>query len=438
MPLRRAEAEDRFDFKTLYYQEDGNRMRVIAPTTLFEKELQNAVTIRIEGIYNDISGATPTGAPPTPAAQAPLPTYSQVVRTTSSGSGGSSSNDDDESESEGNEEEGGVVRAAAPPAAQGIYSAVSGATSAPKPKPSSSSSRTTSSAPAAPAPASAPTSAASGKVPTAQVEDIRFGVSLELSKRIDRHTPAVQFSYSAEKDYTSYGLALRDAIDFNRKNTTLLLGTAFNHDLVAGTTFSGTKDKDSVDFIAGLTQVLDPRTLFTANLSLGFVDGYLTDPYKVVELNGRIVPEKRPDNKDKQILFLSLTRYFELVKGSLEGSYRRYEDSFGISANTCELAWYQKLGPKFILRPAVRYYDQNEADFHAVRFSGSPEFYSSDYRVSSFESWGYGLKLIWTPNERFSGNIGFERYTQQGKDGITPDDAYPQANLIYVGLKWAL
>ena len=74
--LRRAEAEERLDFKTLYYKEDGDRMKVFAPSVLLEHEFTPSLMIKLEGIYNAISGATPTGAPPAAAAAAKATTTS--------------------------------------------------------------------------------------------------------------------------------------------------------------------------------------------------------------------------------------------------------------------------------------------------------------------------------------------------------------------------
>ena len=50
-PLKRARAEERLDFKTMLYQEDDDRMRIIAPTFLYEHDLSPTLTIKLDGIY---------------------------------------------------------------------------------------------------------------------------------------------------------------------------------------------------------------------------------------------------------------------------------------------------------------------------------------------------------------------------------------------------
>jgi hypothetical protein len=309
---------------------------------------------------------------------------------------------------------------------------------APKPKPAPVAQPTTTAA--APDAASDDTAAANdtgknAKVPKTEVEDERWGFNIDVARKVGRHTVGSQLSYSTESDYQSIGLSLRDGIDFNQRNTTLLLGAAYTHDLISAVTMESEETKDSIDVMIGLSQTLDIHTLFTINLSAGHVTGFLADPYKVVELNGSLVPEARPDTKDKYILYTALTRRIAFMNASAELSYRLYNDSFGISANTFGLAWYQKLGPHWTVRPAVRYYTQSAADFYDIRFAGDPEHYSSDYRLSSFNAIGYGLKLIWQPTRSLAFDAAVERYEQTGNDGFTPGDAYPSSSLIIAGIR---
>ncbi len=273
------------------------------------------------------------------------------------------------------------------------------------------------------------------KVPTANISDQRYGANVELIKRLGNHSLSTMLSLSTEQDYESYGLAVRDAMDFNKKNTTLTVGLSGAYDIVEPSNGLPKDNKNTLDAMIGLAQVLDTHTLFTVNLTLGRTEGFLSDPYKVVELNGSLVSERRPDEKDKKIVYVSLTRFFDSLQGSAELGYRYYTDTFGIDAHTVDLAWYQKIGPHFVLRPLLRYYEQSAADFYAYRFTGSPEFFSSDYRVSNFRALGYGLKLIWMPNQKFSMDAGFERYEQSGLDGVTPGDAYPSATVLMVGAR---
>jgi hypothetical protein len=399
-PPRRGEAEESIDFKMMHYQEAGGRIGVTSP----------AFGIRIDGVFNTITGASPTGAPP-------VPVYETVSRTVATGGGGApvvggdEREDEDEDEDEFEDEDNALNRvyhtfAAATPTGGG---GGGGSTTITE---------------------QVPTGAV--EVPLAEVEDERWGVNLEVVKKVANHSLSSKISFSTESDYDSYALALSDGIAFNDRSTILLMGGAYTYDTISLFTTGGTDTKVSTDVMLGITQLLNAKTRVQANLTLGRISGYMNDPYKVAELNGVLVPEARPDEKSKTIAYFALARYLQSLRASIEGSYRWYNDDFGVTGHTASLAWFQELGDHWIIRPRVRLYRQNAADFYAVRFSGDPQFYSSDYRVSELETFSAGLKLIWRPSDRFAFDIGFDRYEQQGTDGVTSQEFYPVAD-VYTG-----
>ena len=269
----------------------------------------------------------------------------------------------------------------------------------------------------------------------ADFSDSRWAFNLGLSKRIDQHTPSAQLSFSEEVDYTSTGVSLTDAYDMNRKNTTLLYGGALTHDMINPSNGRASDTKDTLDAMIGVSQVLSPTTLLTANLTFGQVTGFITDPYKLVDLNGTLTYENRPDSKNRQILFVGLNQFVTPLDASIDLGFRHDGDSFGISAETLSLAWFQKISKEFILSPSLRYYTQTAADFYDVRFTGSPEFYSSDYRVSAFDAVSYGLTAIWLRTSNLTLDAGIERYQQTGKDGKTDQGMYTSGTLIIVGAR---
>lgn len=456
-PPRRSHAENSADAKFLYYQEDKNRIRVLAPTFMSQYETESGWTIKLDGIYNSITGATPTGAPPSrnvtslptttryePQPQStPAPTVTPVTTTPQPRNDGENEHDSYTTRSRGTQSLSNTR-----------FSAVTGATPAVTPPPTSTppatSSGSTGSAPssgstgAAPSSQSTPSSqqaaapAPKSGVPLADFSDNRWGFNLGLSKRMGQHTPGGQFSFSQESDYQSAGISLQDAIDFNKKNTTLLVGGALTHDTLSPSNGRPSETKDSIDAILGITQVLSPTTLLTANIEVGQVSGFISDPYKVVELNNTLTYEKRPESKTKEIIYIGIDQFITPLNGSIEVGLRHYGDSFGINSETISLAWFQKVGDHFIVSPSARYYTQTAADFYDIRFTGSPEFYSSDYRLSAFKATSFGLKFIWLPSARLTMDVGVERYQQSGSDGKTDTDMYPAATLFIIGAHWAL
>lgn len=449
LPPRRSQGEDSLDTKFMYYQEDKDRIKVLAPEFSLHHETESGWIIKLDGIYNSITGATPVGAPPTP----PLASRSQR---TSSSSGRTETpapaptptvtRDDDRDEVEN--EDDAMIRARRNYAPT-RYSAYTAATPAPTPTPTTpstpspssggTSSGGDSSSGGGGTSASQPAAQSSGasRIPVADFEDTRWAFNIGLSKRIGHHTPGVQLSYSQESDYLSTGLSLQDTLDLNKKNTTLAFGGAYTHDALTPANGRPNETKDSLDALLGISQVLSKNTLLTANLTLGQVSGFISDPYKLAEVNGELIYEKRPDSKNKQIFYVGLQQFIPPLEASIDLGFRYYMDSFGINSETFSLAWFQKVGPKLIISPIFRYYTQTEAEFYDIRFSGNPEFYSSDYRVSDLTSISYGLKFIWMPTSKLTLDAGVERYQMSGNDGKTDEEMYPSALLFIVGARFA-
>lgn len=304
-------------------------------------------------------------------------------------------------------------------------------------------------------PTGAPPIPGRNKVPTVTIDDMRDAGYLEGAIKLGRHTFSPQVAYSEESDYKSVGVSLSHAMDFNDKNTTLTWGLSHSADEVMpneGTSIQRNEDKNTTDFLLGLTQLLGPKTVLTANFTLGYTDGYLTDPYKVVVFDDfpytpgeeyTVWAEKRPDHKFRQVGFLSLQQYFDSLHGAAEVNYRFHHDDFGIVAHTYGVQWNQKIGKRVMLSPMFRYHRQSEADFYGTSFPGDPslpgaqlpdKYYSSDYRVSALESFTYGATLSVRVHEHLSFELAYKRYEMFGTDSGTANDQYPKANVFTGGL----
>lgn len=284
----------------------------------------------------------------------------------------------------------------------------------------------------------------------------------DLSRQFSLFNLSLGGANSRESDYVSNGWSVNTLTDFNQKNTTLLAGLAGTDDKIkpAFSSRAPRQRKHTNDAILGVTQLLDPRTSLTFDLTWGRASGYLNDQYKLVEKDTEVFPgvflpltfsENRPSYREKWIALVALNRSFAEVHGAVEASYRFYTDTFGTDAHTVDLAWFQHVGEKFILRPSLRFYDQSAARFYIynlnhsaiVPFSGAsgprPQgpFYSSDFRLSALRTYTYGLKAIWNVTNAFAVDATFEEYDMRGKDGLTPQSAYPRAGVFTTGVKYS-
>ena len=403
LPLRKAAAEDRADFKFSYYLEDHHRTEAFSPSLLIETDLSPNTILTIQSVYDVISGATPTGEP--------MKRQTREVTSVVPG-----------------------VAASTGQTVQTTFVAVSG------PSGTSSLVPVTTVVPASTGAAQALTEATTeeyGKpyLPMNEYEDQRLAVNMGLRHRHGEWVFEGGAAYSTESDYRSVAGSLIVSRDFNERMTTLSLGAALTHDSVRDTPTGNWEEKDTFDGQVQIAQVIDPFTLLKVSYVAGTSWGYLDDQYKMVLLNDMVIDEQRPDGRNKHIIFASLNRHIEPLNGALEASYRFYRDSYGIRAHTFGLDWYQNLGPKLILVPGARYYEQTAADFYATEFTGSPKVYSSDYRLSKLSSITYGMKLIWKISDKFWADVAYQRYSQSGRDEETPEVTYPEANVVTVGFK---
>jgi hypothetical protein len=276
--------------------------------------------------------------------------------------------------------------------------------------------------------------------------DYRRGISLEAPVTIGHHQFRPQASFSEESDYNSRSAGLNYAFDFNEKNSTLNLGWSHAWDR-SHDDFGRWQNKETDDFIVGLTQLLGPRTVLSLNFTYGKSRGYLNDPYRFIVAandpqvdadNPAGVSEQRPGGRERYIAFTSLTQYISPMHASLESSYRFFHDTFGIDAHTVDVAWHQKLGARVVLSPMVRYYRQSAASFYydmLPDINNRPQYFSPDYRLSELNSWTVGAGISVRATDWFTVDVSYKRYLMQGLDGVTSETAYPSAHVITAGAR---
>lgn len=264
------------------------------------------------------------------------------------------------------------------------------------------------------------------------MEDKRRAGDLKVTRYFDRGALALGTAHSSENDYKSSALSLEGRIATADNNTTFNIGIAGTRDRIDPVNEIVIDErKTTSELTLGVTQALSPRDIAQLSLTYSVGRGYFNDPYKLYD--------HRPRERDASIGMLRWNHHFESVSGTLRASYRYYNDTFGIRANTLETAWVQPVSDLFSVTPSFRYYTQNAASFYydpvpdtAVYPGpvGTPEFSSADQRLSAFGGITLGLKLElhfgnWTTD------LKLERYQQRsdwrlggkGSPGIDTFDA---------------
>lgn len=297
----------------------------------------------------------------------------------------------------------------------------------------------------------------------ADLDDVRSGILGALAQQIGDHRVELELSRSQEEDYLSYGLSLSDRWELNQKNTTLTFGANYLDDSVRVFGIPD-QDKRSYDVFVGISQLLDKNTVLTANLTVGYSEGYLNDPYKAIQrtdlltvsdgMGGFItIPivnlyrENRPNQRLRGVLQLQGTHFFEKCQAALDSTIRLSQDDFGIFSQSVQVEWRQSIGDKVDVTPFFRYYRQSAADFFYTRLdgvvtgtpavypNGSGPNYSADYRLSSMSTLSVGVKTRYQVTENIALTAAFELYDMTGIGSRqAPAEAYPTASIWTFGV----
>jgi hypothetical protein len=285
-------------------------------------------------------------------------------------------------------------------------------------------------------------------------EEIRKAGLFTLNKATQDHDFSFEYGISDEPDYLSRSYALQYSYKLAAETLIVTSGFSLQDDSVYDDPNGIWVDKKTPSISAGLTRILDKFTSISINLSYSWPSGFLNDSYKrtPVDLLGTILlePENRPDKRKIFIFYSELSRYLESLKTGIHLNYRYFQDDHDLSGHTFEIEGVRRLGEKWMLSPRYRFYTQNQASFYSAEirkteffntYMTSPNpsigpFYSADHRLSTFDSHTLGLKASCFLNDSIHLDLSYDRYLTEGRDGITDNRLYPEANIFTVGLQW--
>ena len=286
-------------------------------------------------------------------------------------------------------------------------------------------------------------------------KDTRIQLNAQWTQPIsENYTASGGVHISNEYDYLSLGLNGNIAYDFNKNNSTLSVGVSYFQDTFTpeggipkafasmlvgdssdaswGNDFEQTRlvsedDKTTTDLLVGFTQVINRRMIMQFNYSYSTVDGYLSDPFKVLSLvdsagiTQDVVYESRPDKRTKHSAFVQSKYHFDTTV--LDVSYRYMWDDWEIDSHTIDSHFRIPLSDNSYIQPHVRYYQQSAAEFYRPFMlqtdfvSNTPEFASADYRIGEMTAFTVGLKYGMALSNGDSLSFRLEYYRQ------TPEDA---------------
>jgi Protein of unknown function (DUF3570) len=267
------------------------------------------------------------------------------------------------------------------------------------------------------------------------MSDERKAGDVKVTRYFERSSYSVGLAHSTEHDYVSTALSLGGSWSSDDNNTTWNAGVAGTYDKInptnGGQALVSNQRKKTAELIVGVTQALSSTDLVQLNLSHSLGRGYFSDPYKNFD--------ERPRERSQTALLARWNHYLESDRSTLRGSYRYYNDSFGINAHTLQVEWVKPLGGALTLTPLLRLYSQSAASFYAKAVTdtfGLPiyptllpgQLNSGDQRLSAFGAITLGLKGEYRLDNAWTVDAKFETYQQRsnwriggaGSTGLDP------------------
>lgn len=234
------------------------------------------------------------------------------------------------------------------------------------------------------------------------IHDVRHQGSLGASKILGDWTARGGYIFSTENDYTSNNFSLGVERRLAENATTLALGYQLSLDQVgrAGdANFGRSLTAQSVS--ATWTQVLTPDLAMQLSYELGIAHGFQASPYRFVPVAADAmsppsfwVPETDPEDRYRHAAVLSLNKHL-FEHSAIQGDYRFYRDTWGITSHTVELRYLVDLSSKAELRLRGRVYTQSGAGFYQASYAGPEKYMTIDRELGPLSSVLGGIKLTY-------------------------------------------
>ena len=266
----------------------------------------------------------------------------------------------------------------------------------------------------------------------AKFDDTRAGMAISWAHSHDNNWEVIYGgAVSIENDYESFNGSVVVNKETQSKAYRFTLGLSVTADTIfrVGTNetpepltkisdgrFFGEGEKDTTDIIAGVTHVINRRTVAQLNLSYSVSNGYLSDPYKVFSVVDEVTDvafdsfyEGRPANRRRSGITAHLNHQTYPANNVIHASYRYYTDDWDVNSHTLIFGERFKFANTKYIEPKIRLYKQTKAYFYQNEFfsdvantpdipSTFPKFISADYRLDALSSV--------TPEIQFGSEIG--------------------------------
>jgi hypothetical protein len=209
---------------------------------------------------------------------------------------------------------------------------------------------------------------------------------------------SISTTRSKEPDYTATGLNLDASQDVFGGLTTVSIGFSRGWDTVLKHNDSGfSQAANHWQYRLGLTQILTPRWIASANLEAISDQGYLQSPYRAARVFGALVPENDPNTRTSRAL--TLRAVGDVGSGSrsaVRAEYRYFWDTWDIKASTLELGYSRYISDRWLVDGYGRYYTQTRALFYSDNATTESLYVSRNRQLGTYHDAALGAKVSYS------------------------------------------
>ncbi|HET9977125.1 MAG TPA: DUF3570 domain-containing protein [Burkholderiaceae bacterium] len=200
---------------------------------------------------------------------------------------------------------------------------------------------------------------------------------------------------SKEPDYRADAFSVDVAQETLGGQTTLALGFTRAADKVGQAGVGFFDAATHWQYRLGVTQILSPKWIASANLEAIADSGYLGNPYRAARVFGAAVPERVPRTRSSRAL--NLRSIHDLgARDAVRGSYRHFWDNWGVKAHTVEGGYSRYVGESFLLDGYLRFYKQTQASFYSDNAQADTLYVTRNRQLGDYDGTTLGGKAAFT------------------------------------------
>jgi hypothetical protein len=237
--------------------------------------------------------------------------------------------------------------------------------------------------------------------------------SLGADYLVDKTTISVGYTNSSENDYEAETVAFGISQGFFGDLSTIDLRVSYGSDDVYRNGDENFADEaEHRRYALSWNQILSQKLIAEVGVETVSDEGYLNNPYRSVRYldpasgtGFSYQPELYPRTRNSDAVSIR-AKYRLPYRASLKGEYRRYADSWGITADNVEFRYTHPLKERdeWIFEGKIRYYQQTSADFYSDLFPylNATNFRARDKEMSNFTTLAFGLGVSYELPQRWS------------------------------------